>query len=63
VRESNALKSEAKAAVGIWSSYGVAEVRERFWKAYQDGKDLAKRMTFWVCIGAHVFMVKIWQSS
>jgi len=47
VREHNALRSEAKAAVGIWSQYGVDEVRERFWKAYQSGKDFAKRMTFW----------------
>jgi len=47
VRERNALQSEAKAQVGIWSQYGVEEVRERFWKAYQGGKDFAKRMTFW----------------
>ena len=33
-----ALQSDAT-AVGIWSQYGVDEVRERFWKAYQDGKD------------------------
>jgi len=33
--------------VGIWSSYGIEDVRERFWKAYQGGKDFAKRMTFW----------------
>ena len=47
VREREALQSDAKAAVGIWSQYGVDEVRERFWKAYQDGKDFAKRMTWW----------------
>lgn len=105
VRERDAIQSEAKAAVGIWSQYGVdevragvvgravrcqtrrcwqgrgprrtphatctaptglplacrhsepamslpylaggAQVRERFWKAYQSGKDFAKRMTFW----------------
>jgi len=45
--EKHALESEAKAAVGLWSSYGVDEVRERFWAAYQSGKDFAKRMTFW----------------
>ena len=47
VRERDALVSDAKSNVGLWSSYGVDEVRERFWKAYQDGKDFAKRMTFW----------------
>ena len=47
VREQKALESEAKASVGIWSQYGIDEVRERFWRAYQDGKDFAKRMTFW----------------
>jgi len=47
LRERDALQSDAKAAVGIWSQYGVDEVRERFWKAYQSGKDFAKRMTFW----------------
>jgi len=47
LRERDALQSEAKAAVGIWSQYGVDEVKDRFWKAYQSGKDFAKRMTFW----------------
>jgi len=47
VRERDALISEAKSNVGIWSEYGVTEVRERFWQAYQSGKDFAKRMTFW----------------
>merc|ERR1719311_941928 len=47
LQERDALQSEAKAAVGLWSQYGVDEVRERFWKAYQSGKDFAKRMTFW----------------
>jgi len=41
------LVSEAKSNVGLWSSYGVEEVRKRFWAAYQSGKDFAKRMTFW----------------
>lgn len=47
IRDRDALQSEAKASVGIWSQYGIDEARERFWKAYQDGKDFAKRMTFW----------------
>jgi len=45
--ERDALISEAKGSVGIWSTYGVEEVRERFWKAYESGKDFAKRMTWW----------------
>ena len=47
VKEQHAIASEAKAAVGVWSHYGVTEVRERFWKAYESGKDFAKRMTWW----------------
>jgi len=47
LRERDALQSEAKAAVGLFSQYGVDEARDRFWKAYQSGKDFAKRMTFW----------------
>ncbi|EOD32910.1 hypothetical protein EMIHUDRAFT_230311 [Emiliania huxleyi CCMP1516] len=46
-REREALVSEAKASVGIWSRYGVQEVRETFWGDYEWGKDLAKRMSFW----------------
>merc|ERR1719152_636165 len=53
LRERDAITSEAKAAVGIRSQYGVDEVKDRFWKAYQSGKDFAKRMTFWdVMLGA-----------
>jgi hypothetical protein len=46
-RARDELISEAKSTVGIWSAYGVEEVRKRFWDAYQSGKDFAKRMTFW----------------
>jgi len=45
--ERDAIISEAKSEVGIWSTYGVEEVRDKFWKAYQSGKDFAKRMTWW----------------
>merc|ERR1719231_2084969 len=45
--ERDALQSEAKAQVGLWSQYGIDDARERFWKAYQSGKDFAKRMTWW----------------
>ena len=47
IKEREAIESEAKATVGIWSQYGVDEVRERFWTAYQNGKDFAKRMSWW----------------
>ena len=47
LRDRDALQSEAKAAVGLWSPYGVDEVRDRFWAAYESGKDFAKRMTWW----------------
>lgn len=47
VRERDALESQAKAQVGIWSEYGVKEVRGVFWDSYQWGKDYAKRMTWW----------------
>merc|ERR1740139_622350 len=46
-RARDELVSEAKSTVGIWSTYGIEEVRKRFWDAYQSGKDFAKRMTFW----------------
>jgi len=45
--ERNALISEAKSSVGIWSAHGIAEVRQTFWADYEWGKDLAKRMSFW----------------
>lgn len=45
--ERDALISEAKSSVGIWSPQGVGEVRATFWGDYQWGKDFAKRMSFW----------------
>jgi len=47
VKYRDGLVSEAKSNVGLWSPVGVDEVRKRFWAAYQDGKDFAKRMSFW----------------
>eukprot|EP00967_Tisochrysis_lutea_P101898 scaffold153147_cov31-Tisochrysis_lutea.AAC.1 len=43
----DALVSEAKSTVGIWSPHGVADVRETFWRDFEWGKDFAKRMSFW----------------
>ncbi|CAK9112317.1 unnamed protein product [Durusdinium trenchii] len=39
--------SEGRHEVGIWSSYGVQDVRNSFWKAWQSGKDFASRLTFY----------------
>ena len=45
--ERYAIIKAAKHEVGVWSKYGVDETREKFWETFQDGKDFAKRMTFW----------------
>ncbi|CAK0894929.1 unnamed protein product, partial [Prorocentrum cordatum] len=37
------IMSEARSEVGIWSTFGVAEVRAAFWSAWQSGKDWAAR--------------------
>lgn len=39
--------SEGRREVGIWSSYGVQDIRRSFWSAWQSGKDFASRMTFY----------------
>lgn len=39
--------ASANAHVGIFSVYGVAEVRQLFWRMFQGGKDFAKRQTMW----------------
>ncbi len=33
--------------VGIFSTYGVSEVRDLFWKRFQSGKAFAQRSTMW----------------
>ena len=37
----------AKHHVGLWSEMGMAEVRSRFWSAFDDGKVFAKQQTFY----------------
>ncbi|TMW56100.1 hypothetical protein Poli38472_008748 [Pythium oligandrum] len=37
----------AKAYVGLWSDFGMAEVRQRFWDAYDRGKVFAQQQTFY----------------
>lgn len=39
--------SEARQEVGIWSTYGVQDVRRSFWSAMQSGKDFAARCTMY----------------
>ena len=41
---------DAKADIGIWSSYSVGEARQRFWDAFESGKMFAQRQTFWQMI-------------
>jgi len=44
------IMSEARSEVGIWSTFGVAEVRAAFWSAWQSGKDWAARVTMYDAI-------------
>lgn len=39
--------AEARSNVGIFSTYGVAEVRRSFWRSFAGGKEFAKRQTMW----------------
>lgn len=39
--------SHAKSHVGIFSTHGVEETRRLFWKRFGQGKDFAKRQTWW----------------
>ena len=48
--------SDARAEVGIFSEYGVAEARDMFWDKFEDGKNFAKRMTTYDAIGAGLTM-------
>lgn len=39
--------SEARQEVGIWSAFGVQDVRNAFWAAWKSGKDFAARCTMY----------------
>jgi hypothetical protein len=39
------LTTEARQEVGIWSTFGVTDVRNSFWAAWKSGKDFAARMS------------------
>eukprot|EP00928_Gymnodinium_smaydae_P078358 TRINITY_DN6222_c1_g4_i1.p2 TRINITY_DN6222_c1_g4~~TRINITY_DN6222_c1_g4_i1.p2 ORF type:complete len:301 (+),score=73.94 TRINITY_DN6222_c1_g4_i1:209-1111(+) len=41
----DAIITEARQEVGIWSTYGVQDVRDSFWAAWKSGKDFAARYT------------------
>jgi hypothetical protein len=43
----NKIKNDARSQVGIWSTFGVQEVRKSFWTSWQSGKDWASRMTMY----------------
>lgn len=42
-----AKMKEAKAFVGLWSDFGMADVRARFWGAFDKGKLFAQQQTFY----------------
>lgn len=46
-RKRDQIMTDARREVGIWSTFGVREVRDSFWKAWQWGKDTAARMTMY----------------
>ena len=39
--------ADAKSNVGVFSSFGVEEARDMFWRRFSDGKQFAKRQTMW----------------
>ncbi|TDH68775.1 hypothetical protein CCR75_000486 [Bremia lactucae] len=38
---------KARAFVGLWSDFGMADVRSRFWSAFEQGKIFAQQQTFY----------------
>ncbi|CAK0820578.1 unnamed protein product [Prorocentrum cordatum] len=46
-RRRDQVLSDARREVGIWSSFGVQDVRKSFWDAWKSGKDFAARMTMY----------------
>lgn len=45
--EEQRIIADAKSNVGIFSSFGVEEARDMFWRRFSDGKNFAKRQTMW----------------
>jgi hypothetical protein len=50
LKRDQTIKS-AKAAVGIWSVFGVDEIRGLFWRAWDQGTAMAQRMTMYDSVG------------
>jgi len=50
LQERERLLTKAKKTVGIFSEYGVQQCRQQFWDAWERGKAVAKRMSFWDAI-------------
>lgn len=48
------ILSQARSEVGIWSVFGVREIRECFWRAWKQGKDFAAR---WTMMDAFMMMM------
>jgi len=46
-RHRDEVLADARQEVGIWSTFGVQDVRKSFWEAWQAGKDFAARMTMY----------------
>lgn len=44
-KKRDAIITEARQEVGIWSVFGVQDVRDSFWSAWKSGKDFAARYT------------------
>lgn len=50
-----ALVSDAKAAMGVWSEHGLMETRRLFWDSYESGKVFARRQTFYDAVFAVIY--------
>lgn len=46
-KKRDSILNEARREVGIWSVFGVRDVRNSFWSAWQSGKDWAARWTMY----------------
>jgi hypothetical protein len=47
IQKRDAIVSEARQKVGVWSVYSVRDVRDAFWRAWENGKATASRMTMY----------------
>ena len=41
------MERVARSKVGLWSEYGLAAVRDKFWYMVNEGTGFAKRSTWW----------------